>query len=122
MEQVLTREPFTGDKCPCTEPAICFYEVEDDDKYDSGNDAVIHLKINKASTDTKQNINKLTFPVMKYFDHQGPKIVRMLCEMMVSLFERLGITLWKGIYQRWMFVENFLKEPALIKCRNVVLS
>ena len=42
MEQVLTREPFTGDKCPCTEPAICFYEVEDDDKYDIGNDAVIH--------------------------------------------------------------------------------
>ena len=76
----LTGKPFTGDKCPWTKPAICFYKVEDGDKSDSGYDAVIHLKIDKASTDTKKNINKLTLPVIKYFDHQGPKIIRMLCD------------------------------------------
>ena len=118
----LTRKPFTGDKCPWPEPAICFYKVEDYDNSDSVDDAVIHVKNYKASTDTKQNINMLTFPVIKYFDHQGPKIVHVLRDMMVSLFEHLGFTNWKGIDRRWMFVEKFLKGPYLIKFRNIVLS
>ena len=70
----------------------------------------------------KQNINMLTFPVIKYFDNQGPKIFRVLRKMMVSLFEHLGITTWKVIDQSWMFVEKFQKVPALIKSSNVVLS
>ena len=64
----------------------------DYDNSDNGDDSAIHVKIDKASNDTKQNINMLTFPVIKYFDNQGPKIVRMLREIMVSLFEHLGIT------------------------------
>ena len=48
------------------EPAICFYKVEDDDKYGSGDDAVLHVKIDKAFTDTKKNINILTLSVIKY--------------------------------------------------------
>ena len=118
----LTGKPDTGDNCPWPEPAICFYKMEDDDKSDSGDDAVIHVKIDKSSTDTKQNVNNLTFPVIKYFDHQGYKIVRVLRKMMVSVFEHLRITTWKGTEQRWMFVENFLKVPALIEFRKVVLS
>ena len=41
----LTGKPFTGDKCPWTNPVICFYEVEYGDKTDSGDDAVIHVKL-----------------------------------------------------------------------------
>ena len=118
----LTRKPFTRDKCPWLEKAIFFYKVEDDDNSDSGDDAVIHVKIDKASTDTKQKINNLTFPAIKYFDHQGPKIVCVICRIMVRLFEHLGMTTWKGIDQRWMFVEEFYNGTALIKFSNVVLS
>ena len=122
MEQVLTGKPFTGDKYTWPESAICFYDVEDYDKSDSVDDAVINVKMYKASTDNKQNINILTFPVIKYFDHQGPKIVCVICRIMVRLFEHLGITTWKGIDQRWMFVEEFYNGTALIKFSNVVLS
>ena len=122
MEQVLTGKPFTGDKCTWPEPAICFYDVEDYDKSDSVDDAVINVKMYKASTDNKKNSNILTFPVIKYFDHQGPKIVHVLRDAMVGLFEKLGFTNWKGIDKRWMFVENIIKVPYLIKSRNIVLS
>ena len=66
--------------------------MEDYDKYDSGYDAVIHVKIDKASNDTKRNINMLTFPVIKYFDNQGPNIVHVIWNMMVNLYKNLGIT------------------------------
>ena len=122
MEQVFAGKPFTGDKCTCPEQDIFFYEVEDYDKSDSGDNSVIHVKIDKSSTDTKQNFNNLTFAVIKYFDHQASKIIHVLRKMMVTVFEHLGITTWKGTEHRWIFVENFLKGPALIKFRNVVLS
>ena len=104
------------------DPDICFYKVEDNDKSDSGDDVVIHVKNDKYSTDTNQNINNLNLLVIKYFDHQIPKIVSVLRRIMVRLFEHLGITTWKGIYQRWVFVDNYLKETSLIKFRNFVLS
>ena len=49
-------------------------------------------------------------------------VVCLLHEMMVSVFEHLGITNWRGIYQRWVFVENVLKETYLTKSRNAVLD
>ena len=82
------------------EPVICFYKVEDDDKYGIGDDAVLHVKIDKASTATKKKISNLALSVIKYFDHQGPKIIRVLCNMMIMVFEHLGTTTCKGIYQR----------------------
>ena len=64
----------------------------------------------------------LTFPVIIIFDYQGPKIVLVLREIMVILFYHLGITTCKVIYETWMFIENFLKGPALIKFMNAVLA
>ena len=64
----------------------------------------------------------LTFPVIIIFDYQGPKIVLVLREIMVILFDHLGITTCKVIYETWMFIENFLKGPALIKFMNAVLA
>ena len=46
---------------------------------------------------TKKNTKNMTFLLMKYFDHQGPKVVFVLREMTVSVFEHLGKTNWKGI-------------------------
>ena len=60
--------------------------------------------------------------MIKYFDHQGPKIVRVLREIAVRVFEHFGITTWKGIYQMWMFVKKLLNGKVLIKFSNVVLS
>ena len=42
--------------------------------------------------------------------------------MTVSIFEHLGITTWKDIYQRWMFIENVLKGQDLTKFRNAMLA
>ena len=69
---------------------------------------------------TNKNTNNLTFPVIKYFEHQGPKIVRVLREMTVVMFENIFIDSWI-IYQRWMLFEKFMKGPSLTKFRNNVL-
>ena len=59
--------PYPGDKHPMLEPAICFYEVEEDYKSDSGYDEVIHVRIDKSQAVPNQNTKKLTFTVIKYF-------------------------------------------------------
>ena len=74
---------------------------------------MIHVKIYKASMATKQNTKKLDFVMIKSFGHQGPKVVRVLREMAVSVFEHLDITTWKGIDQMWMFFGKVLKVSTL---------
>ena len=105
----LTGNHLSGDKHTGTGSAIFFYKLENGDNSDSGNKAIIWVKNYKALTGTKQNTKKRTFPVIKYFDYQGPKVIWVLREMTVSVFEHLGITTWKGIYQRWMFIEQVIK-------------
>ena len=83
---------MSGDKRPRLKSEIRFYEVEDDDNYDGGYEAVIHIKIDKASRANKHNTNKLTFPVTKHFYRKGPMVVHMLCKITVSVFKHLGIT------------------------------
>ena len=42
--------------------------------------------------------------------------------MAFSIFEHLEITTWKDMYQRWMFIEQFLKGTYLTKFRNSMLT
>ena len=42
--------------------------------------------------------------------------------MTVRIFENLGITTWKCIDKRWMYIDQVLKGPALTKFRNYVLA
>ena len=118
----LTGDHLPGDKYTGIDPAILLYEVEDDDNYDSGNEAVIHVKIDKSLTATKQNTKKLTFTAIKYFYRQGTKFVRVLRENTVSIFEHLGITSWIGIDQRWMLFEKVMNGTALNKFWNTVIA
>ena len=119
------RKTFPGDKLPGIDPDIFFYEVEYNDKSDNGDDAailIIHIKIYKASTDTNQKNQKLIFSVIKYVGHQGPKVIRMLQNMTVSVFENLSITTWKVIDQKFIFTDQILNGPSLTKFSNDVLS
>ena len=115
-------EPSPGDQRPGIKPSIHFYGVEENDNYDSGEKAIIHVKIDIFSTATKQNTKNLNFPVIKYSCFQGPKVIRVLREMMVGIFEHLGVTTWKSIYHRWICFEKVLKGPALKKIRKDVLT
>ena len=35
--------------------------------------------------------------MIKYFDHQGPKVVRVMHEIIIMIFEHLENTTWKDI-------------------------
>ena len=58
-------KPSPGEKCPGIEPDFLFYEVEDKNKFDSGDEAVIHVKTDKYSMANKKNTKKTTLPVIK---------------------------------------------------------
>ena len=105
-----TRKPLPGDKRPCIKTDILFYKVEDYDKSNSGDKSVIHVKIDKAPTATMQNTKKVAFPVIIYVDHQIPKAIHVLREIMISIFDHLGITTYKIIDQRWNSFVRFLKD------------
>ena len=60
--------------------------------------------------------------MIKYFDHQGPKVILVLLDMTVSVFEYLEINTWKCIDKRWMFIEKFLNGPYFTKFRNAMLA
>ena len=99
----LTMKPLPVYKRPRIDPGICLYEIEYNDNSDSRFEAVIHVKIEKSKPVTNQNLNKITFLVIKYFGHQEPRVVCVLREIAVSVFGQLGITTWKGIDQRWVY-------------------
>ena len=61
----LDGNPFPGDKRPGLEPDILFYKLEDDDESDIGDESVIHIKIYKIGASTKQNLQRITIPVIK---------------------------------------------------------
>ena len=53
---------------------------------DSGDKAVINVKIYTPQSATKQNTNKLELSVINDFEHQGPKVVHVLRKMTVGIF------------------------------------
>ena len=55
----------------------------------------------------------MDLPVVTYFEHQVPKVVRVLRKITVRVFEHLGITTWKCIDHRWMFIEQVLLIPTI---------
>ena len=120
--KLLSSKPFPGDKCTSLDTETLFCKVEDGDKSDIEDEAVIHVKIDKSGASNKQNLKRLKFPVIIFFGHRGPRVVRMLHKIMVGVFEHLGITNWGVIYQSWMYVDQFLKLQSLTKFRNSVIA
>ena len=59
---------------------------------------------------------------MKYFDHKGPKIISVLYDMTVDIFEHLGLKYRKGIDKMWMYFEKVLRGLELTKFRNTIIS
>ena len=59
--RVYNPKPLQGDNCTGIDPDIYFYEVEGDDKSDIGYDGLIHVKINKTSSDTNKISIKFHF-------------------------------------------------------------
>ena len=118
----LTGNPFQWGKSPRLEPAIHFYQVEDDDNSDSGDESVIQVKIEKSGAATKQYLKRLTLSVIKSCYHNIPRVLRVLHKITIGVFEHLGIITCRIIYQSWMYAEQVLKGPALTKFSNDVLS
>ena len=66
--------------------------MNDNDNSGIGGEAAILIKIYKALPATKKNLQKLMFPIIKSFDHEGRKVISVIFDMTVVIFEHFVIT------------------------------
>ena len=92
-EKALTAKPLVkpppGDKTLGVETAIFFYEIEDGDKNQEGEESEILIIHDKSLAATKQNLFKRKFPYINMFDHQVSAVVRAMRDLPSGVFEQL---------------------------------
>ena len=114
----LTKNLQLDDKCPRLKPDICFYDVDENDKYDRVYQEEILVKIEKVFPSTSKTPQKLVFPINKSFGHQGPVVFSAIRNMRVSIFEHFGIISWDNIDKMWVYFDKFLKVTELTNFRS----
>ena len=63
---------FPGEKCPVPDPDICSYKVEDNAKYDKGEQSEIYVNIDKIHEATKKNSRRRYMQVSGHFNTRHP--------------------------------------------------
>ena len=70
----------------------------------------------------KQNLVNRKFPYIGTFDHEGPIVVSVMCNITVGVFENLDITITIDVYQRVAYTQRILKGSALKKYREFLVA
>ena len=68
---------------------ICFYEIEDGDKTEEGEELEILVIHNSSLTASKQNLIKSQLSYIDTFYHEGPAMIHAMRNITVRLFEHL---------------------------------
>ena len=84
-------KPPPGDKTCGIEPAIRFYEIEDGDETEKGEESEILVVYDSSLAASKKNLVKRQFPYIDTFDHEGPVVINTMRNLTVGVFEHLEI-------------------------------
>ena len=79
-------KPLPGDKFLGIEPAIRFYEIEDGDKTEEGEESEIFIMRDKILTVTLKNLLKRWLLFIDTFDHTGTSVVQAIRSLTVGVF------------------------------------
>ena len=82
-------KPPPGDKTCGIDPAIRFYEIEDEDETEKGEEAEILVVYNSSLAASKQNLVKRQFTYIDTFNHDGPVVINTMQNLTVGVFEHL---------------------------------
>ena len=84
-------KPPPGDKTCGIEPDIRFYEIEDGDETEKGEESEILVVYDSSLAASKKNLVKRQFPYIDTFDHEGPVVINTMRNLTVGVFEHLEI-------------------------------
>ena len=95
------------------DPSIHFYEIEDGDNNEEGEEAEILVIHYSSLTVSKQDLVKRKFPWINPFDHEIPDVINAMHNITVGVFKHLEIA--SKIYpdQRVNYTERILRVLAL---------
>ena len=108
-------KPPPGDKTLGLDSLIRFYEIEDGDNTEKGEEAEILVMHDSSLKASKQNLGKRNFSFIDMFDHEGPAVINAMRDLTVGAFEHLEITSKLDLYIRIKYMERILRGPAIKK-------
>ena len=108
-------KPPPGDKTIGLDPEIRFYAIEDSDDTEEGEQAEIIVIYYSSLSTSKQNLVKRKFPYIFTFDHEGPTVVIVICNLTVGVIYHLEITSPMDVDKGVSYMQRILKGAALKK-------
>ena len=108
-------KPPPGDKTCGLEPAIHFYEIEDGDETEKGEDTETLFVYDLSLAASKQNLAKRHFPYIGKLDHEGPMVINTMRDLTVRMFENLDINSPTNVDKRLAYTQRILRGSTLKK-------
>ena len=90
-----------------------YYAIEDGDDTEEGEESEILVIHDSNPAASKQNLSEREFSYINMFDHEGPVVVSVMCNLSSRLFEKLDITSPMEVDQSIAFMEHILRGAAL---------
>ena len=106
-------KPPLWDKTYGIEPAIRFYEIEDRDETEKGEEEEILVVYESSLAASKQNLVKMQFPYIDTFDHEGPVVINAMRNLTVGVFEHPEIILPTDVDKRLAYTQCILRGSAI---------
>ena len=115
-------KPLPGGKTLGFQTAIYFYAIEDSDDTEEGEQAEIIVIYYSSLSTSKQNLVKRKFPYIFTFDHEGPTVVIVICNLTVGVIYHLEITSPMDVDKGVSYMQRILKGAALKKYKQVLVA
>ena len=114
-------KPPPGDKTLGIETAIRFYDIEDSDETEEGEESEILVVYDSSLAAFNKNLVKRKFPYIDMFDHEGPAVISAIRDLTVGVFEHLDITSPMDVGNRLAYTQSILRGAALKKYQEVLV-
>ena len=105
--------PPPRDKTCGLEPDIRFYEIEEDDDTEKGEEAEILVIYDSILAVSNQNLVKRQFPCINIFGHEGPVVINAVRDLTVKVFDHLEIVSSIDVDKSLFYTQRILRVSVL---------
>ena len=115
-------KPLPRDKTFGIEPAIRFYDIEDGDDNEEGQEEEILVVYDSILTTSNQNLANRKLPYINTFNNEGLIVISVMRDLTVGVFENLETTSPMDMEKRLAYTQRILRGAALKKYREVMVT
>ena len=103
------------------DPDICFYDIEDGNDTERGEEAEILVVYDSILATSKKNLVKRQFLYTHTFDHEVPVFINAMRDLTFGVFEHLEIISPTDVDKSLAYTQRILRGSALKKNREVLV-